>query len=131
MSDDPPADFHYLGSGNRLTMMPAAPLLQIDGLRVSVEGTEILRGLAARGTPPVTVKLVDWADEEGARFGRSLFGSSACAGTLDPDAVRDLRDREGERLEDVVARFDVDVDRAHKSGSRLDGACAYLPKEIP
>ena len=55
---------------------------------------EVLRDVAAEGTPPVTVALVDWADEEGARFGRSLFGSSAAAGTLDPDAVRDLVDAE-------------------------------------
>jgi N-carbamoyl-L-amino-acid hydrolase len=89
-----------------------------------------LDALRSAGRPPVTLKLVDWADEEGARFGRSLFGSSACAGTLDPDAVRDLRDREGERLEDVVKRFDVDLDRAHESGSRLNGACAYLELHI-
>ena len=60
------------------------------------------RGRRARR--PCTVALVDWADEEGARFGRSLFGSSAAAGTLDPDAVRDLRDAGGRRLEDVRAR---------------------------
>jgi N-carbamoyl-L-amino-acid hydrolase len=73
---------------------------------------------------------VDWADEEGARFGRSLFGSSCCAGTLDPDEVRDLRDRDGERLEDVVARYGVDLDRAHESGSELRGARAYLEAHI-
>ena len=28
-------------------------------------------------------RIVHWADEEGARFGKSLFGSSACSGTLD------------------------------------------------
>ena len=82
------------------------------------------------GTPPVGLRLVDWADEEGARFGRSLFGSSACAGTLDVDEVRDLRDRDGERLEDVVARYDVELDRAHESGARLRGARAYLELHI-
>ena len=85
---------------------------------------------AERGRPPVGLRLVDWADEEGARFGRSLFGSSACAGTLDPDEVRDLRDRDGERLEDVVARYDVDLDRAHESGAQLRGARAYLELHI-
>ena len=80
--------------------------------------------------PPVGLRLVDWADEEGARFGRSLFGSSACAGTLDVDEVRDLRDREGERLEDVVARYDVDLARVHEAGSRLTGAHAYLELHI-
>ena len=34
--------------------------------------------------PPRPLVLVDWADEEGARFGRSLFGSSCFSGTLIP-----------------------------------------------
>jgi hydantoinase/carbamoylase family amidase len=84
--------------------------------------------VAAR--PPVGLRLVDWADEEGARFGRSLFGSSACAGTLEVDEVRDLRDRDGERLEDVLARHEVELDRVHESGARLRGACAYLELHI-
>jgi hydantoinase/carbamoylase family amidase len=78
----------------------------------------------------VGLRLVDWADEEGARFGRSLFGSSSCAGTLDPDEVRDLRDRDGERLEDVLARYDVELDRAHESGAELRGARAYIEIHI-
>ena len=91
---------------------------------------EALRTQAENGTPPVGLRLVDWADEEGARFGRSLFGSSCCAGTLDPDEVRDLRDRDGERLEDVVARYDVDLDRARESGAELSGARAYIEGHI-
>jgi N-carbamoyl-L-amino-acid hydrolase len=78
----------------------------------------------------VGLRLVDWADEEGARFGRSLFGSSSCAGTLDPDEVRDLRDRDGERLEDVLARYDVELERAHESGTELSGARAYIELHI-
>ena len=89
---------------------------------------------AARSTPtsdrPVGLRFVDWADEEGARFGRSLFGSSACAGTLEVDEVRDLKDREGERLEDVVARYDVDLAKVHESGAHLKGARAYLELHI-
>ena len=53
----------------------------LDGCLNLLAGVEVLRRLASEGTPPVTVRLVDWADEEGARFGRSLFGSSACSGT--------------------------------------------------
>jgi N-carbamoyl-L-amino-acid hydrolase len=78
----------------------------------------------------VTVRLVDWADEEGARFGRSLLGSSAVAGTLDPDDVRDLRDAEGTRLQDALAACDVDLDRAGEAGERLQGALAYLELHI-
>src|SRR5215216_4431912 len=78
----------------------------------------------------VGLRFVDWADEEGARFGRSLFGSSACAGTLGVEAVRDLADRDGERLEDVVARYGVDLAKVHESGSQLEGARAYLELHV-
>jgi hydantoinase/carbamoylase family amidase len=84
----------------------------------------------ADGARPVGLRLVDWADEEGARFGRSLFGSSACAGTLEVDEVRDLRDRGGERLEDVVGRHGVDLARVHESSEMLRGARAYLELHI-
>jgi hypothetical protein len=52
----------------------------LDGCLNVLAGVEILRRLNEqyRGKPPVTVRLVDWADEEGARFGKSLFGSSRC-----------------------------------------------------
>jgi N-carbamoyl-L-amino-acid hydrolase len=102
----------------------------LDGALGELAAVEALRAQAEAGRPPVSLRLVDWADEEGARFGRSLFGSSAAAGTLDPDAVRDLRDREGERLEDVVARHGVELDRAGEAGERLRGARAYVELHI-
>jgi hydantoinase/carbamoylase family amidase len=114
--------------GSHVDSVPSGGWL--DGALGICAALEALRAAADDGRPPVGVRLVDWADEEGARFGRSLFGSSACAGTLDPDAVRDLRDRDGERLEDVVARHGVELDRAHESGERLRGARAYLELHI-
>ena len=114
--------------GSHTDSVPAGGWL--DGALGIFCAVEALRSQAERGTPPVGLRLVDWADEEGARFGRSLFGSSMCAGTLEPDEVRDLRDRGGERLEDVVARHGVDLDRAHESGAQLRGARAYLEAHI-
>jgi N-carbamoyl-L-amino-acid hydrolase len=76
----------------------------------------------------VTLKLVDWADEEGARFGRSLLGSSAAAGTLDPDAVRDLTDAEGIKLPDALASHGIDLDTMGEAS--LDGIDAYLELHI-
>src|ERR1043166_2280949 len=69
----------------------------LDGCLNVLAGVEILRRINAqyRGKPPITVRLVDWADEEGARFGKSLFGSSACSGTLNMDEARGLKDRDG------------------------------------
>jgi N-carbamoyl-L-amino-acid hydrolase len=102
----------------------------LDGALGVMAALEVLRDVAADGRPPVTVALVDWADEEGARFGRSLFGSSAVAGTLDPEAVRDLVDAGGRRLEDVVREHGVELDRAHEAGSRLEHVRAYLELHI-
>lgn len=113
--------------GSHVDSVPAGGWL--DGALGIFAALEALRA-HSNATPAVGLRLVDWADEEGARFGRSLFGSSACAGTLDPDEVRELRDREGQRLEDVVARYDVDLDRAHEAGDRLRGARAYLELHI-
>jgi hydantoinase/carbamoylase family amidase len=114
--------------GSHVDSVPAGGWL--DGALGIFAAVEALRSHSSGETRPVGLRFVDWADEEGARFGRSLFGSSACAGTLEVDEVRDLRDRDGERLEDVVARYDVELDRVHESGARLDGACAYLEMHI-
>jgi hydantoinase/carbamoylase family amidase len=114
--------------GSHVDSVPAGGWL--DGALGVFTAVEALRSQAEAGKPPVGLRLVDWADEEGARFGRSLFGSSACAGTLDVDEVRDLLDRDGERLRDVVARYDVDLDRVHESGAELSGARAYLEVHI-
>jgi hydantoinase/carbamoylase family amidase len=114
--------------GSHTDSVPAGGWL--DGALGIFAAVEALRAHASGEPPPVGLRLVDWADEEGARFGRSLFGSSACAGSLEIDEVRDLRDPDGERLEEVVARYDVELDRVHESGARLGGACAYLEMHI-
>ena len=101
----------------------------LDGALNVIGGLETLRALADEPRP-LTVKLVDWADEEGARFGRSLLGSSAASGTLDPDSVRDLTDRDGTRLEDALAARGVELDSALDAHKRLEGAVAYLELHI-
>jgi N-carbamoyl-L-amino-acid hydrolase len=73
---------------------------------------------------------VDWADEEGARFGRSLFGSGSAAGALKPDDVRNLKDRDGVALPDALREHGVDLDRANEAGSELENAVAYLELHI-
>jgi N-carbamoyl-L-amino-acid hydrolase len=93
-------------------------------------GVELLRALAAEGTPPVTVAVVDWADEEGARFGRSLFGSAACMGTLDLDVVRGLVDKDGGRLPEVLAAHGVDIDNLDVARTRMEYVKAYVEVHI-
>ena len=103
----------------------------LDGCLNVLAGAEVLRRIAAEGEPPVTVRLVSWADEEGARFGRSLFGSSAASGTMaDQDELRQLRDRDGIALPDALAEHGVQLDGALEARSQLAGAAAYLELHI-
>jgi N-carbamoyl-L-amino-acid hydrolase len=103
----------------------------LDGALNIVAGIEVLRRIADEGRPQLTVTLVNWADEEGARFGRSLFGSSAASGSMrDQDELRARKDAGGEALPEVLARHGVDLDRALDAKSRLDGAAAYLELHI-
>jgi hydantoinase/carbamoylase family amidase len=103
----------------------------LDGALNVMAGVEVLRRVAEQGTPPVALRLVNWADEEGARFGRSLFGSSAAAGSMaDQDELRQLTDRDGVTLPDALARYDVDLDHALDARRRLESAAAYLELHI-
>jgi hydantoinase/carbamoylase family amidase len=103
----------------------------LDGCLNVVAAVEVLRRVAEEGTPPVTVRLVNWADEEGARFGRSLFGSSAAAGSMaDQDDLRELSDRDGVSLPDALREHGVDLDRALEARSQLQNAAAYLELHI-
>jgi hydantoinase/carbamoylase family amidase len=103
----------------------------LDGCLNVTAGLEVLRRIAEAGRPPVTVRLVNWADEEGARFGRSLFGSSAAAGSMrDQDELRGLRDADGVALPDALAAHGVDLDRALDAQRELERAAAYLELHI-
>jgi hydantoinase/carbamoylase family amidase len=103
----------------------------LDGSLNLLAGAEVLRRIAEEGTPPLTVRLVNWADEEGARFGRSLFGSSAAAGSLsDQEELRRRRDADGIALPDALAEHGVDLDRALGARRQLENAVAYLELHI-
>jgi N-carbamoyl-L-amino-acid hydrolase len=103
----------------------------LDGCLNLLAGVEVLRRLAGEGTPPLTVRLVNWADEEGARFGRSLFGSSAAAGSMaDQDELRERRDADGVAPPEALAQYGVELDRALEARKQLAGAAAYLELHI-
>jgi N-carbamoyl-L-amino-acid hydrolase len=103
----------------------------LDGALNMIAGVEVLRRIAEEGAPPLTVRLVNWADEEGARFGRSLFGSSAAAGSMaDQDELRHRHDADGVALPDAIARFGVDLDAALEARSELERVAAYLELHI-
>jgi N-carbamoyl-L-amino-acid hydrolase len=103
----------------------------LDGALNVVAGVEVMRRLAEENAPPMTVRLVNWADEEGARFGRSLFGSSAAAGSMaDQDELRQRRDANGVALPDALREHGVDLDGALGARRQLENAAAYLELHI-
>jgi N-carbamoyl-L-amino-acid hydrolase len=116
--------------GSHLDSVPNGGWL--DGCLGVLAGLEVMRGLVEEsgGRPPVTVRLVDWADEEGARFGRSLFGSSAFAGTETIEADRVRTDREGTTLERALEHCGIKVDQIGEAGREREGAAAYLELHI-
>jgi len=103
----------------------------LDGALNVVAGSEVFRRLAQEEDRPFTVRLVSWADEEGARFGRSLFGSSAAAGSMsDQEELRTLVDSDGVSLPEAIDVHGVDLDRATEARKELDNAAAYLELHI-
>jgi N-carbamoyl-L-amino-acid hydrolase len=104
----------------------------LDGCLNIFAGVEILRRINAQygSKPPITVRLVDWADEEGARFGKSLFGSSACSGNLDMNEAGGLKDKDGISLPDALKNVGIDFERVKDSGKELKNAAAYIELHI-
>jgi len=104
----------------------------LDGALNVIAGLEVLRRIAAEfgRRPPVTVRLVDWADEEGARFGRSLLGSSAFAGTHSIEADRIRTDRDGVKMEDALRRCGVDMAKFPDAEKEQKNAAAYIELHI-
>ena len=138
---------HYDAAGNNWVTLPGASPQSLllgghldsvpnggwlDGSLGAVASLAVMRRFAREfdGRPPVTVRLVDWADEEGARFGRSLFGSSACAGTATIEADRVRTDRDGITLEEALEKCGVDIEKIGDAASERKNAAAYLELHI-
>ena len=118
-----------LALGSHVDSVPAGGWL--DGALGVMAAVAVLRAWAQAGERPSrTLALVDFADEEGARFGRSLFGSSAVSGTLVPSELEGLRDADGEPIAAVLAENGVELGRAPLAASRAERVAAYLELHI-
>jgi allantoate deiminase len=117
--------------GSHLDSVPGGGWL--DGCLGVLAGLEVLRRAKAAGTPPLTIHLVDWADEEGARFGRSLTGSAASAGALDAQKeLAHLTDRQGVALPAALAENGLSIESMGTAKAYFDtlDAIAYLELHI-
>ena len=142
-----PVEHHFDAAGNGWTTLPGeseqALLIGghldsvpnggwLDGALDLLAGLEVLRRFSSEyaGRPPVTIRLVNWADEEGARFGRSLLGSSAFAGTSSVAADRVKTDKDGIRMDEALARCRVEMDRFAEAEQERKNAAAYIELHI-
>ena len=142
-----PVEQHYDAAGNSWTTLSGTSNVTLilgshldsvpnggwlDGCLGVIGAYAVLRRIAEEydGKPPITIRLVDWADEEGARFGRSLFGSSAFAGTHTIDQDRARTDAGGIRLEDALAECGVSIDSIGDAQRERKNAAAYLELHI-
>jgi N-carbamoyl-L-amino-acid hydrolase len=144
---DVPVEHHIDAAGNRwITLEGESPKALIlgshldsvpnggwlDGALGVMTGLEVLRRFNSqyRGRPPITIRLVDFADEEGARFGRSLLGSSAFAGTHTIEADRIRTDKDGIRMDEALRRCGIDMDHFPDAAAERKNAAAYLELHI-
>jgi beta-ureidopropionase / N-carbamoyl-L-amino-acid hydrolase len=142
-----PVEQHVDAAGNRWVTLPGASDRALilgshldsvpnggwlDGSLGVLAALEVLRRIASefKGRPPVTIRLVDFADEEGARFGRSLLGSSAFAGTHSVEADRVRTDRDGIRMDAALSRCGVAMDKFPDATQEQKNAAAYLELHI-
>jgi N-carbamoyl-L-amino-acid hydrolase len=114
----PGASREFVVVGSHIDSVPDGGWL--DGALGVLAGVEMLRSRAPSPLP-VSLRLVDFADEEGARFGRSLVGSTAAAGRLDDVAAP---------LLEAASECGLDLGRANEARAELDGALAYIELHI-
>lgn len=101
-----------------------------DGPLGVVTAIECVRVLHARGVRlPFAIEIYGFADEEGVRFGATLLGSRAVAGTFRP-ANLDMRDRAGLTMRRAMEDAGLDPDQLNAAIRRRDEVLAYVELHI-
>ncbi|WP_278236907.1 allantoate amidohydrolase [Isoptericola sp. AK164] len=134
-SGAPDLDAPALVLGSHLDTVPDAG--RYDGIVGVLMGLEVVRmlrvpgpdGTGWRSPLPFALEVVAFSDEEGTRFGKALLGSSAVAGTWDPDWW-DLTDADGVTLREAFAEFGLDPGRVGEAARRPEELAGYLEAHI-
>jgi hydantoinase/carbamoylase family amidase len=140
------AGFDVLGNivGRYEAADPAAPVVmtgshqdsvrnagKYDGLFGILSAIRCVRDLHARGERlPYTLETVAFCDEEGVRFGATLIGSKAMAGSFDP-AWLDKADEKGITMRQALRDFGGDPERWRDADRRSGGnVIAFVESHI-
>jgi hydantoinase/carbamoylase family amidase len=128
-ADIGPSGSPVLMIGSHLDTVPSGG--RYDGALGVLGGLEVLRLLAEAGRPlRRRVRLCAFTDEEGARFGTGLFGSTAVAGDLDMEHLASVRDVGGSGLDDAMTSRGLRLQTLRDASATLDGVEAYLELHI-
>jgi allantoate deiminase len=101
-----------------------------DGMLGVVTAIECVASLDARAKRlPYAVEVVGFADEEGVRFGVTLLGSHAIAGTFDPRLL-DATDSAGVSMRQALRDGGFDPARIPDAARRRDEILAYAELHI-
>jgi N-carbamoyl-L-amino-acid hydrolase len=110
---DPDADGPGVVTGSHLDSVPGGGAF--DGPLGVASAFAALDALRAAGVRPERpLGIVNFSDEEGARFGLACLGSRAVTGTVPADRLLALRDGAGHSLADVLGRVG---NEAHRGAS--------------
>ncbi|MBW1601887.1 allantoate amidohydrolase [Streptomyces sp. JJ66] len=124
-----PAAGDAVVTGSHLDSVPDGGAF--DGPLGVVSAFAALDALQARGAAfarPVAV--VNFGDEEGARFGLACTGSRLTAGQLTAQAARELRDAEGVSLADAMERAGQDPEAIGPDPERLARVGAFVELHV-
>jgi allantoate deiminase len=78
---------------------------------------------------PFAIEVIGFGDEEGVRFGTTLLGSHAIAGTLAPEVLQ-TKDAGGTSIADALRAFGLDPDSVEKVRRSRSDVLAYAELHI-
>jgi len=101
-----------------------------DGMLGVVAAIECVHALNRQGKRlPFAIEVLGFADEEGVRFGATLLGSRAVAGTLDPTLLEKV-DHEGVSMRKALTDFGLDPAQISCAAHKRDDVLAYAELHI-
>jgi N-carbamoyl-L-amino-acid hydrolase len=111
-------DLHPIAIGSHLDSQPTGG--KFDGILGVLAGLEVVRTLNEHGIETEhPIEIIDWTNEEGARFAPAMQGSGVFAGVLDKETILSCQDREGRVFGEELERI----------GFRGDDICGDHPLE--
>jgi len=109
-------DLHPIAIGSHLDSQPTGG--KFDGILGVLAGLEVVRTLNEHGIETEhPIEVIDWTNEEGARFAPAMQGSGVFAGALEKATILSCRDREDRVFGDELDRI----------GFRGDDICGDHP----